>query len=446
MKASLRPAARLAAVALALLAGAAGPAPAAPPDETSARTEEPAADAGPPSWWTPGRATYVGVPVGSVLVIAAGLIVILRRELARRTSDLRNQLARELELEAAYKDLIENAHDVVFTLDRRGEITSFNRAGERITGFARGEVIGRPLSELYDPAADHAKLSRGSNGARTFEMAVRYRDGRSAVWEVTGPAGPAERGPGRHRVHRPRRDRAEAGPRGTPPPLPDPGPAVRKLPARLRRVGRPAPGPPVVQAGRAHLRLDGRRGGRQDAGGVGTRLRGRRVAGPDRHRRADGRGRVQHLRNRNRTKDGRVLHVEWYHSTLVDSSGRVTCIISLGHDVTDQIRQEEQRRKLEEQLRQAQKMEAVGRLAGGVAHDFNNLLTVINGYSELLAGAVRAGRPGPRAGRPRSTRPGSGPPALTRQLLAFSRKQVLAPTVLDLNAVVARRRSRCSAG
>ena len=191
MKASPRPAACLAVLALALLAGAAGPAPASPPDEITRAAEGPTAEPAPRSWWTPGRATYVGVPVGGILVIAAGLIVILRRELARRTNDLRHQLARELELEAAYKDLIENAHDVVFTLDRQGQITSFNRAGERVTGFARGEVIGRPLSDLYDPAADHAKLSRGRTGRGTFEMAVRYREGRSAVWEVS--ARPARR-------------------------------------------------------------------------------------------------------------------------------------------------------------------------------------------------------------------------------------------------------------
>jgi two-component system, cell cycle sensor histidine kinase and response regulator CckA len=98
------------------------------------------------------------------------------------------------------------------------------------------------------------------------------------------------------------------------------------------------------------------------------------------------------------------------------------------HDVT-------QRRSLEEQLRQSQKMEAVGRLAGGVAHDFNNLLTVILGYSDLLANRFRAGDP-EGAEIQEIRRAGERAATLTRQLLAFSRKQVLVPEALDLGSVV----------
>jgi PAS domain S-box-containing protein len=92
-------------------------------------------------------------------------------------------------------------------------------------------------------------------------------------------------------------------------------------------------------------------------------------------------------------------------------------------------------RTLEQQFRQAQKMEAVGRLAGGIAHDFNNLLMVISGYAEFLLDRIGA-EPTVRGPAQEIANAANRATALTRQLLAFSRKQMLAPKVLDLNAVV----------
>ena len=118
--------------------------------------------------------------------------------------------------------------------------------------------------------------------------------------------------------------------------------------------------------------------------------------------------------------DERTVPIE-VSASLVEIGGE-RLILAIVRDVSE-------RKLLEEQFRQAQKMEAVGRLAGGVAHDFNNLLTAILGYGDVAARAARGGAI--RCARTSSEirKAGERAAALTRQLLAFSRKQVLAPAV-----------------
>jgi len=127
-------------------------------------------------------------------------------------------------------------------------------------------------------------------------------------------------------------------------------------------------------------------------------------------------------------QDGKKIHVALTLSPIKDPHGRVIGVSILARDITDS-------KLLEEMLRQAQKMEAVGRLAGGVAHDFNNLLGVILGYSGLLLEGFSQTDPRRKAVE-EVQKAGERAALLTRQLLAFSRKQVLQPKVLDLNAVV----------
>jgi two-component system cell cycle sensor histidine kinase/response regulator CckA len=130
---------------------------------------------------------------------------------------------------------------------------------------------------------------------------------------------------------------------------------------------------------------------------------------------------------RHSRKDGTPIEVE-VESRPIEFAGRAARLV-LARDVTAQ-------RQLEEQLRQSQKMEAIGQLAGGIAHDFNNLLTAILGNTQLLLHGLPAGHP-QHEDVEEIQSAGLRAAELTRQLLAFSRRQVLAPKVLDLNAVVA---------
>jgi two-component system, cell cycle sensor histidine kinase and response regulator CckA len=126
--------------------------------------------------------------------------------------------------------------------------------------------------------------------------------------------------------------------------------------------------------------------------------------------------------------DGAVVWISSTARALEDSDGKVRRMTGISADVTEY-------KQLEESFYQAQKMEAVGRLAGGVAHDFNNMLGVISAYAELLR--EDPGLPGNARQRVDEIMTATERAnALTRQLLAFSRKQVINPTVLDLNAVI----------
>jgi two-component system cell cycle sensor histidine kinase/response regulator CckA len=130
----------------------------------------------------------------------------------------------------------------------------------------------------------------------------------------------------------------------------------------------------------------------------------------------------------NTTKDGRVISCEWHNTPLFDAAGAFIGFMSMVQDVTE-------RKQLEEQFRQSQKMEAVGKLAGGIAHDFNNLLTAIMGYSEMLL--VRSVAEEVRHGHALQIKKAAERAAsLTHQLLAYSRKQVLQARVINLNDVV----------
>ena len=124
---------------------------------------------------------------------------------------------------------------------------------------------------------------------------------------------------------------------------------------------------------------------------------------------------------------------EFAVTLVLDESGEMVGLNGVTRDITERVRNEKKRLELEEQFRQSQKMEAIGRLAGGIAHDFNNYLTVILGNAELLGEDLDAKEGSPvREIEEAAVRSSE----LTRQLLAYSRKQVMQPVVLDMNRLI----------
>ncbi len=127
-------------------------------------------------------------------------------------------------------------------------------------------------------------------------------------------------------------------------------------------------------------------------------------------------------------KDGSKVEVAIWTAPLHDAGGAVTGVLKLDADITH-------RKQIENQFRQAQKLEAVGRLAGGVAHDFNNLLTVILGYVDLILLEAKSGT---SVSRYATEVRGAATPrrGLTAQLLTFSRRQISQPKVVEMNSIV----------
>ena len=136
-----------------------------------------------------------------------------------------------------------------------------------------------------------------------------------------------------------------------------------------------------------------------------------------------------------RRKDNSILTVISEDRILKDNQGKIIGLRTTIQDITERKQSEKERQLLEEQLRQSQKMEAIGKLAGGIAHDFNNLLTVIKGYSELSLGQTKDD-PLLDENLNEIKQASERAVDLTRQLLAFSRHQILEMRVLDLNSIL----------
>jgi two-component system cell cycle sensor histidine kinase/response regulator CckA len=144
---------------------------------------------------------------------------------------------------------------------------------------------------------------------------------------------------------------------------------------------------------------------------------------------------VEYHENPVLTSSGEERMIAWHNIILTDEAGNITGTLSSGEDITARKQAEKEKEKLQAQLLQMQKMEAIGRLTGGIAHDFNNLLTAINGFAELAQHKLPPDDPlqemlgyilasGQRAAD------------LIRQLLAFSSKQIIEPKIMSLNSLI----------
>lgn len=333
--------------------------------------------------------------------------------------------------EEYFRSIIENALDIIIVLDVGGRVRYGSPSFERTLGYPQSVLAGTEIFSLVHPE-DRERLSEivqaGSQhpGATlNFELRLAHRSGSWRVFEVIGRCfepGSAVNGfvlnarditerkrAGEELRHANETLRAviEASPlaiytldrRGT----------VLSWNAAAERmfgysepeaVGRTLPIVPQQEIVSFLSRLEHTRAGRLTAG--------QEVA-------------AQH-------KDGTPIDVSVWNSLMRDSAGDVTGIVEAVADNTE-------RKRLEEQFRQAQKMEAVGRLAGGVAHDFNNLLTVITGYCQMMLDGLPPDA-STAADLQQVLKAAERATSLTRQLLAFSRRQMVQPRVLDADTLV----------
>lgn len=326
--------------------------------------------------------------------------------------------------------LLTQVRDAVIVTDLAGIVTHWNEGAARVFGWTAQEMLGRPLIERLP---DHARaraadlmrsIAEGNEWSGEWED---YRKDGSRVWIDTrisiitdaggkplGIMGVSHDISDRKRAERELRMRDRA---------------IHAVTQGILITDPSLPDDPIIFASPGFERLTGYVA--TEVLGQNSRfLQGKDTdpAAVDELRDAIRDGRPCTVALINYRKDGTPFWNELSIAPVRDHTGKLTQFVGVQTDIT-------QRRVLEEQYRQAQKMEAIGLLAGGVAHDFNNLLTTILGYSELLLESIPLDDPSHelveeiKAAGERSA-------SLTRQLLAFSRKQVLAPEVVDLNAVV----------
>jgi PAS domain S-box-containing protein len=361
---------------------------------------------------------------------------VFRQSIIRDITERRRAQAALRESENRFRQVVEGAPEGI-VVESDGRVQYLNPAALRLMGAqSASELVGRPLLDNIHPEEREEVVRRGESLARGEPVPAAERrflrvDGSESVGIVSVTrleyGGSSATMVFFHDISDQKRAQA----------------ALRESEERFRHVVESAPEGIIVESGRRMQYLNPvavRLLGADSA----SQLLGRSVRSiihPDEREMAERRAeavdrgewvpaaerRFLRLDGGEFVSDTSITHLEY--------DGRPTILVFL-HDISDRKRIEAEHAFLEAQLRQAQKMESVGRLAGGVAHDFNNHLTVINGYCDMLLADFPEGHP-VRESLEEIRSAGERAAALTAQLLAFSRKQIAELRPVSLNEVVA---------
>ncbi len=325
------------------------------------------------------------------------------------------------ESEARKAAILDSAMDCIVTFDEEARIREFNPAAERVFGYPKAFALGKDLFDLIVPAVLRESCRHASEGAalgRRMELAARRADGSEipvemAVSRIELNGRPMFTAYMRDITERRRAERTRS----------ELAAVVESSSDAI--VGKTLDGIVVSWNGAAE-RLYGYTASEVIGRHVYILVPADRLDELPQTLAAVKRGEsLVNFETVRLRKDGARIAVSVTESPIRNERGHITGISSIARDITD-------RKKMENQLLQSQKMEAVGRLAGGVAHDFNNILTAILGYSDLLLAQVQPGHPMHRH-LTEVRKAGDLAASLTRQLLAFSRRQDLQPKVMDIN-------------
>ncbi|HLY62625.1 MAG TPA: PAS domain S-box protein [Terriglobia bacterium] len=329
------------------------------------------------------------------------------------------------------KKAVDTSGEVVFMTDLEGVITSVNPEFTRLYGYTAQEVVGKATPRILKSSGtsteEHAELWESVLDKRQYqgEIINRTKDGRLVNIETSVSPILGDRGEilGFLAIQRNISDRKRAEDE-----LRASEERYRLLferslagVVRTNREGR------ILECNEAFARIVGCASPEEVLSS-----NAKDFYFEDKERRnlfdqLDQRGRVVGVEMKARRKDGTQAHV-LISASLIENEKEGQTLLATGFDITHW-------KELDEQLRQALKMEAVGRLAGGVAHDFNNMLQIINGYSELALDELTEKDPS-RGHVQEIKNVVERAAGLTQQLLAFSRQQVLSPRILDLNASI----------